>query len=61
MKIYFLFVKAAIEKYSIKIGVKIFRYDELHWSCPGVVVKTFEEYTSEGNTKIIIFFKEAVP
>ena len=30
MKIYFLFVKAAIEKYSTKIGVKIFRYDELH-------------------------------
>ena len=51
----FLFTEAAIEKYSTKIGVEKFRY-QLQWSCPGVVVKTFEN-TSEGITKIMIFFK----
>ena len=55
MTIDFLFVEAAIENYSTKIGVKKFRYT-LHWSCPGVVVKTFEN-TSEGITKIMICFK----
>ena len=55
MRIDFLFVEAAIEKYSTKIGVEKFHY-ALHSSCPGVAVKTFEN-TSDGITKIMIFFK----
>ena len=54
MKIDFLFAEAAIEKESTKIGVEIFRY-ALHWSCPGTVVKTFEN-TSERINKV--FFKD---
>ena len=52
MRIDFLFVEAAIENYSTKIGVEKFRY-ALHWSCPGAVVKTFEN-TTEGITKVIL-------
>ena len=55
MRIDFLLLEAAIEKYSTEIGVEKFCY-ALHWSWPGVVVKTFEN-TSEEITKIMIFFK----
>ena len=44
-----------MEKYSTKIGVEKFRY-ALQWSCPGIVVKTFEK-TGEAITKKMIFFK----
>ena len=55
MRIDFLFVGAAIENYSTKIGVEQFRY-ALHWSCLGVVVNTFEN-SGKGITKIMICFK----
>ena len=55
MRIDFLFVEAANENYSTKIGVENFFY-ALHWSCPGVVVNTFEN-TVEGFTKIMICLK----
>ena len=56
MRINFLFVEAAIEKYSTKSGVEKFCY-ALPWSCPGIAVKTFEN-TSKGITKKTIFFKD---
>ena len=49
MRTDFLFVEAAIEKYSTKIDVEKFCY-ALHWSCPGIAVKTFEN-TSKGLLK----------
>ena len=55
MRIDFLFVEAAIEKYSTKIDVEKFCYAQ-HWSCPGIAVKTFEN-TSKGITKKTIFLK----
>ena len=55
MKIDFLFVEAAIEKYSMEIGVEKFCY-ALYWCCPGIVVKTFEN-TSKSITKKTIFLK----
>ena len=41
MRINFLYAEAATEKYSTTINVKKFCY-ALHWSCPGIVVETFE-------------------
>ena len=55
MRIDFLFIEAATKKYSTKISVEKFRY-ALHWSCPGIVVKTFEN-SSEGITNKMIFYK----
>ena len=55
VRIDFLSVEAAIEKYSTKSSVKKFRF-ALHWSCPRIVVKALENNT-EGITKKMIFLK----
>ena len=55
IRIDFLFAESAIKKYSTKISPENFYY-ALHWSCPGIVVKTFQN-TSEGITKKMIFLK----
>ena len=55
IRIDLLFAESAIKKYSTEISPENFYY-ALHWSCPGIVVKTFQN-TSEGIIKKMIFLK----